>query len=44
MCHYCHLTSKERIITSELFRRGYSISFKAKLFNRSKSTISREFR
>lgn len=44
MCHYCHLTSKERFIASALFRRGYSMSFIAKLFNRSKSTISREFR
>lgn len=41
MCHYCHLTSKERFIASALFCRGYS--FIAKLFSRSKSPIFREF-
>ena len=44
MCHYCHLTNKERTIASALFRLGYSFSFIAKLFGRSKSTLSREFR
>lgn len=44
MCHHCHLTSKERSIASALFRDGFSISFIAWHFGRSKSTISREFR
>lgn len=44
MCHYCHLTNKEWTIASVLFRLGYSFSLIAKLFGRSKSTISREFR
>lgn len=44
MCHYCHLTNKERLIASALSRQGCSTSYIAKLFGRSKSTISREFR